>query len=104
MFGLKGIVFVCGVAIAALIVVLLRTMMTAGADVLLSIVTALLASNALLIHYHARPHLFTLLFLAIAAALITKDRIQHTRMIWLLPPLTAVWVNLHPDLPSSSRT
>ncbi len=96
MFGLKGIVFVCGVAIAALIVVLLRTMMTAGADVLLSIVTALLASNALLIHYHARPHLFTLLFLAIAAALITKDRIQHTRMIWLLPPLTAVWVNLHP--------
>ena len=73
-FGLKGIVFVCGVAIAALIVVLLRTMMTAGADVLLSIVIALLASNALLIHYHARPHLFTLLFLAITAAVITKDR------------------------------
>ena len=95
-FGLKGIVFVCGVAIAALIVVLLRTMMTAGADVLLSIVTALLASNALLIHYHARPHLFTLLFLAITAAVITKDRIHHTRMTWLLPPLTAVWVNLHP--------
>ena len=95
-FGLKGIVFVYGVAIAALIVVLLRTMMTAGADVLLSIVTALLASNALLIHYHARPHLFTLLFLAITAAVITKDRIQHTRMIWLIPALTAVWVNLHP--------
>ena len=96
MFGLKGIVFFCGIAIAALIVVLLRTMMTAGADVLLSIVTALLASNALLIHYHARPHLFTLLFLAITAAIITKDRLHHTRWIWLLPLLTAVWVNLHP--------
>ena len=96
-FGLKGVVFVCGVAIAALIVVLLRTMITAGADVLLSVMTALLASNALLIHYHARPHLFTLLFLAIAAGIVTRDRmIQHTRWIWLLPPLTAVWVNLHP--------
>ncbi|MDP9113820.1 MAG: hypothetical protein M3O20_09070 [Acidobacteriota bacterium] len=94
--GLKGIVFVCGVGIAALIVVLLRTMLAAGADVLLSIVTALFASNALLIHYHARPHLFTLLFLAIAAYILTQDRIRHTRMICLLPALTAVWVNLHP--------
>ena len=95
-FGLKGIVFVCGVVIAALIVVLLRTMMAGGADVLLSVVTALLASNALLIHYHARPHLFTLLFLAITAGIVTRDRIAPTRWIWLLPPLTAVWVNLHP--------
>ena len=95
-FGLKGVVFVSGIAIAALIVVLLRTMMIAGADVLLSVVIALLASNALLIHYHARPHLFTLLFLAITAGIVTKDRIQETHWIWLLPPLTAVWVNLHP--------
>src|SRR5258706_12516647 len=95
-FGLKGVVFVCGVAIAALIVVMLRTMVTAGSDVLLSVVIALLASNALLIHYHARPHLFTLLFLAITAGVITRDRIEHTRWIWLLPPLTVLWVNLHP--------
>ena len=73
-FGLKGVVFVCGIAIAALIVVLLRTMMAAGADVLLSVLVALLASNALLIHYHARPHLFTLLFLAVTAGIVTRDR------------------------------
>jgi hypothetical protein len=56
----------------------------------------LLASNALLLHYHARPHLFTLLFLAITAWIITQDRQQHTRSIYLLVPLTALWVNLHP--------
>ncbi len=95
-FGLKGVVFVCGVVIAALITVLLRTMLSAGADTLLSVLVALLASNALLLHYHARPHLFTLLFLAIAAWIFTKDRIRRTRWIWLLPPLTALWVNLHP--------
>ena len=95
-FGLKGVVFLCGVVIALLITVLLRTMLTAGADTLLAVVTALLASNALLLHYHARPHLFTLLFLAIAAWIFTQDRIRATRWIWLLPPLTALWTNLHP--------
>jgi hypothetical protein len=95
-FGLKGVVFVCGVIIAVLITILLRTMLTAGADTLLALAAALLASNALMIHYHARPHLFTLLFLAITGWIITQDRRQPTRWIWLLPPLTALWVNLHP--------
>ena len=94
--GLKGIVFLCGVMIAAVITIILRTMLDAGADLLLSILMALLASNALSLHYHARPHLFTLLFLAIAAWIVTKDRQDRTKWIWFLPPLTALWVNLHP--------
>jgi len=94
--GLKGIVFLCGLVIAATPVVMLRTMLAAGADVFLSLLVALLASNALTIHYHARPHLFTLLFLAIAAWIVTRDRRQHTNWIWFLPPLTVLWVNLHP--------
>jgi hypothetical protein len=95
--GLKGIVFLSGVMIAALITVLLRTMLSAGADTLFSLVVALLASNALSLHYHARPHLFTLLFISVAAWILTKDRgVARTRWIWLLPPLTILWVNLHP--------
>ncbi len=104
-FGLKGIVFLSGVMIAALITVLLRTMLTARANTLFALLVALLASNALSLHYHARPHLFTLLFIAIAAWILTKDRSPddgasgeegRTRWIWLLPPLTILWVNLHP--------
>ena len=60
MVGLKGIVFLCGLTIAALITVMLRTMLAGGADLFLSILVVLLASNALSLHYHARPHLFTL--------------------------------------------
>src|SRR4029077_407566 len=95
-WGLRGIVFVCGVMIAALITVLFRSMLAGGGDLLLSIMLALLASNALSLHYHARPHLFTLLFLAIAAWIIPMDRQNHTKAFWFLPPLTALWVNLHP--------
>jgi hypothetical protein len=94
--GLKAVVFLCGVMIAALITIMLRTMLSAGADLLLSILMALVASNALSLHYHARPHLFTLLFLAVSAWIITEDRQELTRWIWFLPPLTALWVNLHP--------
>ena len=95
-FGLKGVVFVCGAVIAVLITVLLRTMLSAGADTLLSVLVALLASNALLLHYHARPHLFTLLFLAVAAWIFTEDRLHKTDWVWILPVITAVWANLHP--------
>lgn len=96
MFGLKGVVFLCGVMIAVLITVILRTMLSAGADTLLSVLAALLASNALLLHYHARPHLFTLLFLAISAWIFTEDRLQSTNWVWILPAITALWANLHP--------
>ena len=95
-FGLKGVVFLCGVVIATLITVLLRTMLTAGADTLLAVLAALLASNALLLHYHARPHLFTLLFFAVSAWIFTEDRLHKTDWIWALPALTALWANLHP--------
>src|SRR5207245_4555740 len=62
----------------------------------LSISMALMASNALALHYHARPHLFTLLFLAVTAWMIAADRAENRKWIWLLAPLAAVWANLHP--------
>ncbi len=95
-FGLKGVVFVCGVVIAAIVTVLFRTMISAGADVFLSLILSLLASNALALHYHARPHLFTLLFLALTAWMLELDRIEHRKSTWLLVPLAALWANLHP--------
>jgi hypothetical protein len=95
-WGLRGVVFLAGAMIAALITVLFRSMLAAGGDLILSIMLALFASNALSLHYHARPHLFTLLFLAVAAWIISNDRTERGRAIWLLPPIAAVWANLHP--------
>jgi len=95
-FGLKGIAFVCGVVIAALIAILFRTMLAYGADLFLSLMLALMASNALSLHYHARPHLFTLLALGLAGWIIALDRARPTWKIWLLPPITAIAANLHP--------
>lgn len=42
-----------------------------------------------------RPQVLTALFLAITILLVTRHKAGHTRALWLLPPLFALWVNLH---------
>src|SRR5205807_137678 len=86
-FGLKGIVLLCGVVIAATLVIMLRTAMLRKANGLIAMVLVLLAGNAMSIHFHARPHLFTLLFLAIAQFLIAKDMQSRSRTFWLIVPM-----------------
>ncbi len=46
-------------------------------------------------HWLARPHLFTLLFIVIFLALLERAREGRTRMLLFLPPLTILWTNLH---------
>jgi hypothetical protein len=46
-------------------------------------------------HFLARPHLFTLLFLPVCIWLVEADRRRRTRRLWALIPLTALWTNLH---------
>jgi hypothetical protein len=94
-FGLKGIVFLCGVTIVATLIVILRTCLLAGGNALLAVVLTLCAANASSVHYHARPHVFTWLFLAISAWILTADRIAPSRRVWLLVPLAALWANMH---------
>jgi hypothetical protein len=99
--GLKGIVLLCGVVIALYLTILLRDMVVArGTNGLFAILLVMIAANASIIHYHARPHLFTLLFLTVANALIGSDRRTPSWRIWLLIPLTILWTNMHSGFPA----
>jgi hypothetical protein len=53
------------------------------------------AVSASSIHYLARPHAFSILFYTLALWLLSEDRARPGRLVWLLVPLTALWVNLH---------
>ncbi|MBL8179831.1 MAG: hypothetical protein JNK48_34445 [Bryobacterales bacterium] len=97
--GLKGIVLVCGGVIALTMTVLVRDMVRRGASGLIAIVLALIATNAMSIHFHARPHLFTLLFLALGHYLIARDLETPSPRIWLIVPMVLVWVNMHSGFP-----
>jgi len=93
--GLKGVVLLSGVVIAAAFTILLMHALWRGANVVISLTLVLMAVNASSIHFHARPHIFTLLFVAMAMWLIAADRQRRTWALWLLIPVTIPWTNLH---------
>jgi hypothetical protein len=64
-------------------------------NVLIAIGVTFLAVAASSIHWLARPHLFTLLFVVVFYSLLERAREGHLRLLWLLLPLTVVWTNLH---------
>ena len=93
--GMKGLIVFTGTIVALSNLVLLRHMLWRGANALVAIVVLHLVTGASSVHYLARPHVFTFLFLAASLWLIDADRRRPERRIWILVPLTAVWVNMH---------
>jgi hypothetical protein len=94
-FGLAGIVAVSGVTICLTATVLLRQMLWSGANAMTALLLTLLFVGAGSMHYHARPHVFTLLFLTLFEWTIAKDRTSPTRWLWALVPMVALWTNMH---------
>lgn len=93
--GLKGVVLAAGVVIALFATTLIRRMIWRGAHLFIALGVALLAVGASSIHFLARPHVFTLLFLSVSVWIVESDRARPSRLIWFLVPLTVVWTNLH---------
>jgi hypothetical protein len=94
-FGFKGVVLVSGIVIAGTLTVMFRYALYRGANSLIALALTFLTVSANSLHFHARPHIFTLLFLVISMWLIAADRRSPSRRIWLLVPLTVVWANMH---------
>src|SRR3984893_9581814 len=93
--GFKGVVFLAGMLIALYLTVLLKYAIWRGANGMIALIVVLLTATASTIHFHARPHLFTLLFLTGAIWILEYNRRTGGRLIWTLVPLTALWANLH---------
>jgi hypothetical protein len=94
-WGIKAIAFLAGVTIALWVTVMMQAMIAMRVHGILAAVLALAGANAASIHYLARPHLFTMLFLALSVWLVERDRERPSWRIWLLAPLTVVWTNVH---------
>jgi hypothetical protein len=93
--GFKGLTLLAGMLIALCITILLKYTIAKGANGMIGLVVILLTATAASIHYFARPHLFTLLFLAITTWVLDFNRRRGGALIWVLVPLTILWANLH---------
>jgi len=89
-------------------VVLVRTVLVVGAFSLLAAVTAtrrispwagavavVCAAGIGMRYSHIRPHFFTLFMASAFILILERARADRPRLVWLLPPLLAVWFNAH---------
>jgi hypothetical protein len=99
-WGLRALVLLAGVVIAATAALLLRYMVWGGANLLVAILGTLAVCSVSMLHWLARPHMFTWGFLLLTLWLLAADRRRQAqgrpgRAVWLLAPLVALWVNTH---------
>ncbi|MBM3726660.1 MAG: hypothetical protein FJW40_14715 [Acidobacteria bacterium] len=93
--GLGAVALAAAVVISLFALILLRHVIWSGANGFVGLMVTWLAIGAASTHFLARPHVFTLLFLAGGLWLLAIDRKRQTPWIWAMAPLTVVWTNLH---------
>ena len=109
--GLNGVVLFTALVIAAVFAWTFRLLLRRGTNILVALLLVLLAASAAMIHFLARPHVVSwLLTVAWFWILDSSDtgcasdsksfatsesNRRRGWILWLLPPLMLVWVNVH---------
>ena len=101
--GLPGLIVLTGAILAVTYAVVTQTLVRRGIAPIVAIPTLLVAMAVGSEHWHARPHLYTLLGAAVLMTLIDRgadsQRSESFRgawsAAWPVIPLFAVWANLH---------
>jgi hypothetical protein len=95
--GLDSVLLATVTLLAGLYSWVAGRLMRAGMHPLLAVLFAMLAVAASSYHFHPRPHLLSILFLALVFARLCDfeaGRASLRSLFWLVP-LFAVWVNIH---------
>jgi len=94
-WGMAAIVVASALVICITSALLFRLIRRACGNGLVAIAVTLLATGGCAIHWLARPHLFTLLFLTVTLHITTRAAEDRPRLLGWLVPLTLLWTNLH---------
>jgi hypothetical protein len=94
-FGLGGVVLVSMFVLCLTTALLSRLVYRRCGNGIVALLTTALATAASALHWLARPHLFTWLFIVVFLSLLERVREGRIRLLWWLPVLTILWANLH---------
>ena len=95
-WGMAAVVIGSLLAISLTSALLFRLASRKCGHPLIAVAVTFLAVAGSSIHFLARPHLFTLLFIVVFYTLLERVREDgRTRLLWWLPLLTVLWTNLH---------
>jgi hypothetical protein len=81
--------------VAAFLVVLKMCLVASGARVRLVALAALVPASVLAAYSHIRPQVFSFPMLAFFYWVLADYKARRRDWLWALPPLMALWVNLH---------
>lgn len=95
-FGLPGVTLFKALVIALFALLIFTILKYFTQESLLSALLAVLILLASRLIYTERPWIFTLLFSALFILILTHFRDRKSRLIWSLPVIMVVWVNIHP--------
>jgi hypothetical protein len=110
--GLNGVVLFTALVIATVFAWTFQLLLRRGTNVLVALILVLLAASAAMIHFLARPHVVSWLFTVVWFWILESSEKtwsegdsdssatpaanpQRSWILWLLPLLMLVWVNLH---------
>ncbi len=95
LMGLSGDVVLSGVVIATAFVIVYKQTIDKGIDHLVALFIVTWAALASFLHWLARPHIFTFLFVAIWTFNLERAIRNRKIQIWLLPLIMLLWANAH---------
>jgi hypothetical protein len=93
--GLTGVVILFSFLISLVYSLLFRMIRKNEANILFAVSIVLLVMVSSMLHWLARPHIFSLLLLVIWYHLLDSFEYRHHNYLYLLPPTMLLWVNLH---------
>jgi len=94
-FGLTGLVVFMAFIIASVYAILLKFLRVSGVSIVVAACIVALAAGASIIHWHARPHIFSLMLTLIWYIILDTYQYRQKNYLYVLPPLMLLWVNLH---------
>jgi hypothetical protein len=93
--GLSGVVILYAIILAATFYTVTRTLKAQKNNALSAAVATVLILAATMVHWLARPHLFSFLMIVLWMHILNSHEQRNQNRLWLLPLLMLFWVNLH---------
>lgn len=94
-FGFNGIILLCALVIATAFWLIYKWCRSNHQSLIFSILVTFLAVFSSIVHWLARPHVFTFLILVVWTMILDRLRQGKTKAWWTLPIIMLLWVNLH---------
>ena len=94
-FGMTGVVLFYGGMIATLYTLLFRMMRRLNGHILVALFIVMLAITSSMLHWLARPHIFSLLLMVIWYGILDRYQYEGVGRLYQFPILMLLWVNLH---------